>query len=349
MKRRRRRPSCRRRRTFGEFTLGTPQRSRRRRVAQRSLSRALVPALVAVMILSLVMISGILLRSLRTRKLNMELAALHAGQAASGAAAPAATEEPLPADTLADFSALPTVSTPEPSPEPFPEVLAASSSAAEKTASTRFHQVGGTPLSHMETLYNQNHDLIGWLSIPDVIDLPVMYRDNTYYLTHDFNRSKNAAGTLFLDEDHRFTEKTQNLLLHGHNMKDGTMFGRLVHYLQDIAYYRSHPFVRFDTLWETEEYVIFAVMRVPLDVQDERFINYFSHPTFVNDAAFDAYVRQLQLNSVYAVPIDVAPSDALLTLSTCIDDDRMVVVCRRIRDGETRSKLNDLVRLAQKQ
>lgn len=337
MKRRRRRlSSFRKRRTLGEFTLRSPQRSRCRRTVQRSLSRALMPALVAVMILSLVMIAGILLRSLRTKKLNRELAALHAGQTISMPSAPVAEEALSTAEPTA-------------SPEPLPAAFPDPSPAAEEDAAARFHQVGGTPLSHMETLYNQNHDLIGWLSISDVIDLPVMYRDNHYYLTHDFNRNKNAAGTIFLDENHRFTEKTQNLLLHGHNMKDGTMFGRLVHYLQDIDYYRSHPFVHFDTLWEAEEYVIFAVLRVPLDVHDERFINYFSHPTFASDASFDAYVRQLQLNSVYAVPIDVKPSDALLTLSTCIDEDRLVIVCRRIRDGEARTRLSELVRLAQRQ
>ena len=91
------------------------------------------------------------------------------------------------------------------------------------------------------------------------------------------------------------------------------------------------------------------MLRVSLDVRDESFINYFSHPTFLSDASFDAYVRQLQLHSAYAVPIDVKPTDALLTLSTCIDEDRLVIVCRRLREGETRTRLRELVRLAQKQ
>ena len=339
-KRRRRLSSLRRRRTVGEFTR-RPQRQKRRRTVPPNLSRVLMPALIAVMILSLVMIAGILLRSLRTKKLNGELAALHAVEMEKELSAlPLEVEEAPPALTPEPPESFGPTSAPslEPSPE------------AEETADkTRFHQVGGTPLAHMEALYNRNHDLIGWLSIPDVIDLPVMYKDNSYYLTHDFNKDRNASGTIFLDENHRFTEQTQNLLLHGHNMKDGTMFGRLVHYIQDIDYYRSHPFVRFDTLWEAEEYVIFSVLRVPLDVRDENFINYFTHPTFLSDASFDAYVRQLQLKSAYAVPIDVKPTDALLTLSTCIEEDRLVIVCRRLREGESRSRLNDLVRLAQRQ
>ena len=52
---------------------------------------------------------------------------------------------------------------------------------------------------------------------------------------------------------------------------------------------------------------------------------------------------------MYAIPIDVAPSDALLTLSTCLDDDRLVIVCRRVREKETRSELRQAVHLAVKQ
>lgn len=332
MKRRRRRllaPT--KRRNVGEFTL-RPKRHPRR-VRREDARLTVVLALCAVMIVSAAMIAGILMRSAHTKRLNEELSALHAAQT------------PEPATAQFSFSPEPTAEStlaPAASPTPVP-------SSAPAATTAPFHRYGGEPLARMEALYAQNHDLIGWLEIPEVVDLPVMYRDNSYYLTHDFNKQKNAAGTIFLDENHRFSEKTQNLLLHGHNMKDGTMFGHLVHYLREIEYYRAHPFVHFDTLWEEEEYVIFSVMRVPLDVRDENFVNYFSYPVFGSEQLFDAYVRRVQLHSVYAIPIDVKASDALLTLSTCIDEDRLVVVCRRIREGESRSVLREAVRLAVRQ
>ena len=329
-KQRRRLLSRRKRRTVGEFTLSPRRNARRPGAARQRAALAVTLALVAVIVICLVMIAGILLRTAKTKKLNAELAAIHAAQAVVQTPVPDMPEE-TPAPTPSPAPA----ATPSPSPTVGPAV-----------ATTEFHRASGTPLAHMEALYNQNHDLIGWLEIPGIIDLPVMYKDNSYYLTHDFNKDKSSAGTVFLDQNHRFTEQTQNLLLHGHNMKDGTMFGRLVHYLQDIDYYRAHPFVNYDTLWEEEEYVIFSVLRVPLNVTDEAFINYFSHPTFASDEAFDAYVRQLQLSSVYAIPINVKPTDALLTLSTCIDEDRLVIVCRRVREGESRSHLRELARAA---
>ena len=61
------------------------------------------------------------------------------------------------------------------------------------------------------------------------------------------------------------------------------------------------------------------------------------------------YIRQLQLRSEYAIPIDVEPTDALLTLSTCLDEDRLVIVARRLREDETRSDLRALIRMATKQ
>ena len=329
-KRRRRIASRRKRRTVGEFTLSPRRRPRRQSALRLNASRAVMLALIAVIVFCLVMIGSILLRTARTKKLNAELAAMRAAQIAA--------ETPVP--TMPEATPAPTA-TPEPAASPSP-----SPTAGPVVTTTEYHRASGTPLAHMEALYEQNRDLIGWVEIPGIIDLPVMYKDNSYYLTHDFNKSKSAAGTIFLDKNHRFTERTQNLLLHGHNMKDGTMFGRLVHYLQEIDYYRAHPFVNFDTLWEEEEYVIFSVLRVPLDVSDEGFINYFSHPTFTSDEAFDAYVRQLQLSSVYAIPINVKPSDALLTLSTCIDEDRLVIVCRRVREGESHSRLRELARAA---
>jgi len=212
-----------------------------------------------------------------------------------------------------------------------------------------FHHVGGDALPQMEALHKENRDIVGWLKIENVLDLPVVYKDNSYYLTRDFYKQKNAAGTVFLDENHPFKEKTQNLLLHGHNMKDGTMFGRLVQYETDLNYVRWHPFVRFDTLWRNEEYVIFAVLRVSLDINDERFFNYFTHSSFSSDPEFESYIRQLQLRSIYAIPVDVKPTDALITLSTCLDEDRLVIVARRVREGETHTQLRAITNLTTKQ
>ena len=59
--------------------------------------------------------------------------------------------------------------------------------------------------------------------------------------------TETASGTLFLDEFHPLRETTQHLLIHGHNMKDGSMFGLLTHYRQPL-YWQKHPFISLSTL-----------------------------------------------------------------------------------------------------
>lgn len=315
--------------------------------------RLISAALVLVAAVSLWQISSILLRTFRTTRLNAQLSERYASMSE------ASQEEDGGQEDEPAFAVYDGEETPEPTAEPTPEPTAEpevqeeiepkATPAPEMVRTTKFHHVGGDALPEMETLYNENRDLVAWLNIPEVIDLPVVYKDNSYYLKRDFYKQKNTAGTIFLDENHPFKEKTQNLLLHGHNMKDGTMFGRLTQYIYDRTYIKNHPFINLSTLWRKEQYVIFAVLDVSLDPKDEAFFNYFTHSTFSSDAEFTSYIRQLQLRSMFAIPIDVEPSDALLTLSTCLEENRLVIVARRLREGETRQEMRDRIHTATRQ
>lgn len=270
--------------------------------------------------------------------MEARLSALHSAEVQAEdaqTAEPAQTPEPTPVETE------------NPTQAPAAEPTAAPAKDAVK--STVYHAMGGKPLAQMETLHAQNHDLVAWISIDNVLDLPVVYRNNSYYLTHDFNKNKSTAGTIFLDENHPMTERTQNLLLHGHNMKDGTMFGRLAQYEKNLEYLKAHAFIDFSTLWHQERYVVFAVLDVSLDVGDDRFVEYFAHPTFKSDEEFERYIRRVELASLYAIPMDVKPTDALLTLSTCLDEDRLVILARRQREGEKTASLREIVNMAVRQ
>ena len=191
----------------------------------------------------------------------------------------------------------------------------------------------------------KNPDTIGWLGIGGVVYQPVVYRDNEFYLTHDFTGAKNASGTLFLDENSPLTGETQNLLIHGHSMNDGSMFGILTHY-RKLDFLRQHPLITFSTLWQKESYAVFAVLQVSSKVEDAAYFNYFDHATFMSDAEFNGYIRELRARSKFEIPVDVEPTDALLTLSTCLDDDRLVIVARRLRVGETRDELASAIEVS---
>ena len=323
---------------------------------------AAMAVLICLALVSAFMVTSILWRSISTKRLNSALSARHSQLEAqaqqSGAAEQEADETAAPEEFILEtphpaISAQPTMIPPEmliapDEPETTP-VLTVTPKPEQAVKRTKFHQVGGDALPEMEALYQENRDLIGWLRMEGILDLPVVYRDNEYYLTRDFYKNKSASGTLFLDENHPFRENAQNLLLHGHNMKDGTMFGRLVQYETNLQFLKNNPFIQYSTLWKKEQYVIFAVLKVSLDVNSPNFFNYYMYPTFGSDEQFERYVRALQNRSVFSIPVSVQPSDALLTLSTCLNEDRLVIVARRLRDGESKSDLRHQVQLAAKQ
>ncbi len=212
---------------------------------------------------------------------------------------------------------------------------------AEPTLSPYYFDMSGSVLPEMNGLYAINPDLAGWLKIDSTVDLPVVYRDNEYYLTHDFYRQTAQGGTLFADESGPVTSGTQNLLIHGHNMKDGSMFGPLIHYYKtDAAWVRRHAFAEFSTLYQKNTYVLFAVAKVSTRPSEGQYFQFMGRNTFSSEQRFLSYISQLRALSVYDVPIDVEPCDSLLTLSTCMGDDRLLVCFRKVRENESREQLS---------
>ena len=269
--------------------------------------------------------AGVILRSYVTKNSNQYYAEWHAQATGASFAQPVLARMGMP-----DGSAI------------TKEIKTAQGETVQDvTVSTKYHQTSGDMLPQMRAMREINTDLQGWLTIGGVLDLPVVYRNNTFYLDHSFELKKSDAGTLFLDENHPVKETTQNLLIYGHNMRDGAMFGLLTHY-QRADYLKKHPFIRFSTLWGEEEYAVFAVVSASTNPGDERFVSFFTHPTFSSDREFEAYVTGLKDLSCHNTYINVKPGDALLTLCTCVGDDRLIVAARRIRPNESKAILQTL-------
>ncbi len=275
-----------------------------------------LPALACAMLLVFggVRLTMYISSSLRVKQDNAKLQALYEPQ-----------DTPSPASTAPAPTTVPTAT-------PVPQILPA------------YQSVGNEIAADLQELYEKNPDLVGWLKIPDgVVSAPVVYRNNSYYLDHDFYKRKSVAGALFLDENHPLAADTQNLLIYGHNMHDGTMFGHFGRYRRE-SYWQENCFVRFSTLYAEEYYVIFAVVYTSTDPTSPAYVNFAGHPTFHTVREFDAYMEDLKAHSLHPWRIDVNASDALLTLATCLDDERIVLVARRARAGETMEGLTALLK-----
>lgn len=100
---------------------------------------------------------------------------------------------------------------------------------------------------NIQVLIAENADCIGWLSIDGTsISYPVMYTPSEpqKYLRRSFYGQYSQSGVPFLDG--RCSTNGGNLIIYGHNMKNGTMFSDLKKYL-NTDFPNSHRTVRLET------------------------------------------------------------------------------------------------------
>ena len=148
----------------------------------------------------------------RARNASGELRRTYAGGQTLSQETASPTETPVPEATEETSAAAAAVTTAQPAETAAPFAAQWASGYADNPQlriSDRFQK-----------LRQQNRDVVGWLSIEDVLDEPVLQRDNAYYLTHDASGQKNATGALFLDESCNLRIPTPHLVIHGHNMKE---------------------------------------------------------------------------------------------------------------------------------
>ena len=124
-----------------------------------------------------------------------------------------------------------------------------------------------------EYLYSENPDIVGWLyGMDGQIDYPVMQYDNDYYLHHDFYGNESQDGTLFVDAYNLLFPRDWRLIIYGHHMKSGSMFGRLQAY-EDYSYLCSHPLLIFRTIYDETDvyYVPVAGFNASMNEEDPSF------------------------------------------------------------------------------
>lgn len=196
--------------------------------------------------------------------------------------------------------------------------------------------------------YAKNPQTIGYLKIDGTrIDTPVVQADNDkYYLRHDFNGKSTSYGAVFASHIDDFDPFDRNTLLYGHNMFDGQRFAALLNY-RSIDYFKKHPVIHFDTLFEKHDWKVYAVILTNGSVDSDN--GYFFDFTFDNcsDLCFDEYIEELDKRKLYETGVDLLPTDKLLTLCTCtyeFDDARLIVIARMVREGESSEVDTDLAK-----
>ena len=184
------------------------------------------------------------------------------------------------------------------------------------------------------TLYNNNKSLIGWIKIDDtLIDYPVMQSSNAdYYLDHNFDQKKDNNGSIFIDPDCSIWPRSENILIYGHNMKSGKMFGQLKKYKQQ-SFYEDHQFISFDTLYEKGTYQIMYVFNDIVHDEAEVAFKYYQFISANSAEEFNSYMDTMKEMSLYDTGVTAYWGDELITLSTCDYSkgaERFAVVAKKI-------------------
>ena len=154
---------------------------------------------------------------------------------------------------------------------------------------------------------------MAWVSIPGTsIDFPVM-QNSEYYLKHDFDGNYTDYGLPFLDERCSL-DSSDNLIIYGHHMNDGSMFSALLNYA-DEDYCAAHPEIVLETEYGAETYQVAAVLREKGSYVDGEW-SLFDQIN-ISAGAFNILVENLDGRRLYDTGRELVFGDKFLTLVTC--------------------------------
>lgn len=206
------------------------------------------------------------------------------------------------------------------------------------------HLAEGEILPGAAQMLQINPDTVGYVQISGTeVDFPVVQTNNNEdYLKTAFDGSSNKAGTVFLDCRNTLTysERSDNLVLYGHNQKDRTMFGSLKDYKKNLDFYKAHPTVTFNSNYTSDVYKIFAyfVTEVePYQTSDGYVFDYHNYLDLSDKETYDRFISNIYERTQIITSVDVKQGDEFLTLSTCSNEfepSRFVIFARKCRKDE---------------
>lgn len=187
-----------------------------------------------------------------------------------------------------------------------------------------YESVNNTSVNKIDlnVLKQTNPDTVAWIKVNNTnINYPVVQTDNnTYYLSHSFDGSKNSAGWIFADFRSNLNEFEKNTVLYGHGRVDNSIFGSLRNILDEKWYTNEdNHIIELRTAKKTTKWKIFSVYSIPAE-------SYYLTHTFENDKSYNKFLTTLVSRSIYDFGTNLSTDDNIITLSTCLDNNGNRVV-----------------------
>lgn len=163
-------------------------------------------------------------------------------------------------------------------------------------------------------LKQENKNVVAYLKVDGTnIDyIVVQGKDNDYYLTHNLKNESNVAGWVFADYKNKFDGSDKNIIVYGHNMRDGSMFSTLKNVLTNDWQQGNNKKVLFITENGYNYYEVFSTYSISPE-------DYYIKTSFNSDSEYDTFLKKIVSRSVYDYKTSVNTNDRILTLSSCVE------------------------------
>ena len=172
---------------------------------------------------------------------------------------------------------------------------------------------------NFEELKQKNSDTVAWLKVENTnIEFPIVQaNNNSYYLTHNFDKKYNVAGWIFADYKNKLDGTDRNIVVYGHNMRNNSMFGSLKDVITEEWYNNEeNKYITFVTENDYLTYQVFSVYQIQTEFKSNEFTEFIDTITKRSKKYFG---------------INVSKEDTILTLSTCANNNKYRVVLHSVR------------------
>ena len=196
-------------------------------------------------------------------------------------------------------------------------------------------------LPEMAELYAQNPDTVGWIKIEGtVIDYPVMHTpdDPEKYLRKNFQLKYETMGLPFIKYacDTGLGTESDNLIIYGHNMRNGTSFAAIMDYDEE-EFWKEHPVIQYKTLYEERTYEVIAAFYDQVYKKTDKVFKYYNFIDPESEEEFNEGIAYFLKKSKIDTGLTAEYGDKLISLVTCSkhkEKGRFVVVARMVEDDE---------------
>lgn len=197
-------------------------------------------------------------------------------------------------------------------------------------------------LEQLKPFYARNEELVGFITIDGIDDFgyPIVQTgNNEKYYRKNLDLKSSREGTAFVDYKVNLNADSQNILIHGHNNKNGLMFGPLEKYnalLYGLDLYKKAPVIKYYALDEVKEFKIVGFVVANVKWADGPTFD-FTVTDLTDPNVFASFKAEVEARSVVDTGYYMQYGDTIMTLHSCcyyFKDVRFLVIARELRPGE---------------